>query len=111
MGIVRYEQNGTVGYGRQREDGSMVAIDDGPAAAAGRAREIALDAAERPVVEGANLLAPVVPTGMLCNGLDYRKHAEESGDSGARAADPVHEAALGGAAIRKQVRAGDRPDG
>ena len=44
MRVVRYEQNGTVGYGRQRDDGSIVAIDDGPAAAAGRAWEIALDA-------------------------------------------------------------------
>ena len=79
MRIVRYEQNGTVGYGRQREDGSIVAVDDGPAATAGRAWEIALDAADGPVVEGANLLAPVVPTGVLCIGLNYRKHAEESG--------------------------------
>ena len=79
MRIVRYEQNGTVGYGLQRDDGSIVAIDDGPAAAAGRAWEIALDAGDGPVVEGANLLAPVVPTGVLCIGLNYRKHAEESG--------------------------------
>ena len=40
---------------------------------------MALDAADGPVVEGANLLAPVVPTEMLCIGLNYRKHAEESG--------------------------------
>ena len=79
MRIVRYEQNRAVGYGRQRDDGSIVAIDDGPAAAAGRAWEIALDAADGPVVEGASLLAPVVPTGVLCIGLNYRKHAEESG--------------------------------
>ena len=79
MRIVRYEQNGTAGYGRQRDDGSIVAIDDGPAAAAGRAWEIALDPADGPVVEGATLLAPVVPTGVLCIGLNYRKHAEESG--------------------------------
>ena len=79
MRIVRYEQNGTAGYGRQRDGGSIVAIDVGPAAAAGRAWEIALDAADGPVVEGASLLAPVVPTGVLCIGLNYRKHAEESG--------------------------------
>ena len=79
MRIVRYEQNGTVGYGRQRDDGSIVTIEEGPAAATGRAWEIALDAADGPVVEGASLLAPVVPTGVLCIGLNYRKHAEESG--------------------------------
>ena len=78
MRIVRYEQNGRIGYGRERGDGSIVAIDDGPAAA-GRVWEIALDAPDGPVVEGATLLAPVVPTGVLCIGLNYRKHAEESG--------------------------------
>ncbi len=58
MRIVRYEQNG-----------SIVAIDDGRAAAARRAWEIAFDARDGPVVEGANLLAPVV-TGVLCIGLN-----------------------------------------
>ena len=79
MRIVRYEDRGAVGYGREREDGSIVVFDDGPAAAGGRAWEVALDAADGPVVEGASLLAPVVPTGVLCIGLNYRKHAEESG--------------------------------
>ena len=79
MKIVRYEQNGKIGYGHQRADGSIVSIEDGPTAAAGRAWEIAFDDPDGQVVEGASLLAPVVPTGVLCIGLNYRKHAEESG--------------------------------
>ncbi len=79
MRIVRYQRNGAIGYGRQRAGGSIVAIDDGPAAAAGRAWEVDLDAADGPIVEDATLLAPVAPAGLLCIGLNYRRHAEESG--------------------------------
>ena len=35
------------------------------------------EAADGAVVEGGRLPAPVVPTGVLCIGLNYRKRAEE----------------------------------
>ena len=80
MRIVRFERGGAIGYGVQRDDGSIVAIDYGPSASGGRAWELALEPpADGPVVEDPTLLAPVVPTGVLCIGLNYRRHAEESG--------------------------------
>ena len=86
MRIVRYAKGETVGYGCQREDGSIVAIDGDPVAgmavtgAAGRSRgAIAPYSVSRRVISGAQLLAPVVPASILCIGLNYRRHAEEGG--------------------------------
>ena len=86
MRIVRYAKGETVGYGCQREDGSIVAIDGDPVAgmavtgAAGRSRgAIAPYSVSRRVIGGAQLLAPVVPASILCIGLNYRRHAEEGG--------------------------------
>lgn len=71
MIIVRYStSSGATGYGAEQPDGSV--------------RRIAGDifgphevTSER--VEVAQLLAPVVPTQILGVGLNYRRHAEESG--------------------------------
>ncbi len=86
MRIVRYAKGATVGYGCQREDGSIVAIDGDPiegmavAGAAGGTRGgIAPYSVSRRVIGGARLLAPVVPRSILCIGLNYRRHAKESG--------------------------------
>ena len=108
MRIVRYAKGETVGYGCQREDGSIVAIAGDPLAGSGPlgpdgAGALSEDRAQpatsvhrssgspasrsghaywsvtRRVVSGARLLAPVAPPAVLCIGLNYRRHAEEAG--------------------------------
>ncbi len=71
MKIVRYrDEAGTVGYGAERENGDCLAIEG----------DIFADYSltDRPV-RVAKLLAPVTPPLILCIGLNYRKHAEETG--------------------------------
>jgi 2-keto-4-pentenoate hydratase/2-oxohepta-3-ene-1,7-dioic acid hydratase in catechol pathway len=69
--IIRYHnQQGEVGYAAQQPDGSAL--------------ELAGDIFNSPKtttgqVEVAKLLAPVQPTSIICIGLNYRKHAEETG--------------------------------
>jgi 2-keto-4-pentenoate hydratase/2-oxohepta-3-ene-1,7-dioic acid hydratase in catechol pathway len=69
--IIRYhDQQGEVGYAAQQPDGSAL--------------ELAGDIFNSPKttteqVEVAKLLAPVQPTSIICIGLNYRKHAEETG--------------------------------
>ena len=76
MRIVRYAKGETVGYGCQREDGSIVAINGDPLT--GMAGSAAYSVTRR-VISGAQVLAPVVPSSVVCIGLNYRRHAEESG--------------------------------
>ena len=71
MKIVRYADTaGAVGYGAVQENGACLAIDG----------DVFGDytVTDRPV-EPAKLLAPVIPALILCIGLNYRKHAEETG--------------------------------
>lgn len=70
MKIVRYlDSAGAAHYGSEQADGSVLRI-DGDVFAAHRVT------AERATV--AKLLAPVVPAQILCIGLNYRRHAEET---------------------------------
>lgn len=71
MRIIRYENNhGQIHYGAQQPDGS--------------ARQItgdifgSFEVTKQPA-EIKRLKAPVVPTNILCIGLNYRQHAKESG--------------------------------
>lgn len=71
MRIIRYlDNNGTTGYAAQQADGSTLRL-------AGN-----IYANPRVTAEKANvqkLLAPVEPSTIICIGLNYRKHAEETG--------------------------------
>ncbi len=69
MRIIRYlDQSGQPRYGCRHADGSATELDGdlfGEFRDSGRSAEVA------------KLLAPVVPTNLLCIGLNYRRHAEE----------------------------------
>ena len=82
MRIVRYAKGETVGYGCQREDGSIVAINGDPLAGSGPLGPGGTGAwsVTRRIISGARLLAPVAPPAVVCIGLNYRRHAEESGN-------------------------------
>ncbi len=71
MRIVRFEDaEGVVGFGVERGDGEVLELEGdvfGECSAGERG------------VEVARLLAPVVPPAVFCIGLNYRKHAEETG--------------------------------
>lgn len=71
MKIVRYlDKNGQTHFGRQREDNSVERLEgdiyNNPAPT-GETAEVA------------KLLAPIIPVAILCIGLNYRRHAAESG--------------------------------
>jgi 2-keto-4-pentenoate hydratase/2-oxohepta-3-ene-1,7-dioic acid hydratase in catechol pathway len=71
MRIIRYEDNqGNIKYAAQQADGSALKlygdIFAGPHLSGERA-------------EVARLLAPIVPASIICIGLNYRRHAEETG--------------------------------
>ncbi|MDP0498795.1 MAG: fumarylacetoacetate hydrolase family protein [Verrucomicrobiota bacterium JB022] len=71
MKIIRYQDsNGAVHYGAQNADGSAQRIQ-------GDVYGTYQVTAEKADV--AKLLAPVVPSQILCIGLNYRHHAEETG--------------------------------
>ena len=76
MRIVRYAKGETVGYGCQREDGTIVAINGDPLTGMPGGTPYSVT---RRVISDARLLAPVVPGSVLCIGLNYRRHAAESG--------------------------------
>ena len=76
MRIVRYAKGETVGYGCQREDGTIVAINGDPLAGMPGGTPYSVT---RRVISDARLLAPVMPGSVLCIGLNYRRHAEEAG--------------------------------
>jgi 2-keto-4-pentenoate hydratase/2-oxohepta-3-ene-1,7-dioic acid hydratase in catechol pathway len=71
MKIIRYrDKSGNVGYATQQGDGSAL--------------ELTGDIYNSPQVtqekaDVAKLLAPVVPSSIICIGLNYRRHAEETG--------------------------------
>ena len=76
MTIIRYQQQDPIPrYGVRDADGTIRALDDDPfdAFASGRS----LSAGDP--VSNATLLAPIAPPSILCIGLNYRHHAEESG--------------------------------
>ena len=80
MRIVRYEQNGTVGYGRQRHDGSIVAI----WRRSGRGREAGVGdriGSRGPTGHGNGGHSPGAGGAdrALCVDLNFRKDARESG--------------------------------
>jgi 2-keto-4-pentenoate hydratase/2-oxohepta-3-ene-1,7-dioic acid hydratase in catechol pathway len=72
MRIVRFQHAGAIYHGRQVDDASAEIIEgdlfDAPAPTG---RIVTID----------KLLAPIVPVDILCIGLNYRKHAEESGSA------------------------------
>lgn len=72
MRIVRFQHAGEVLHGRQVDDASAEVI-EGDLFGAHRltGRVVAIE----------KLLAPIVPADILCIGLNYRKHAEESGSA------------------------------
>ena len=82
MRIARYAKGETVGYGCQREDGSIVAINGDPLAGSGPLGPGGTGAwsLTRRIISGARLLAPVALPAVVCIGLNYRRHAEESGN-------------------------------
>src|SRR5260370_35700170 len=71
MHIIRYQdKQGTIGYAAQQPDGSALKIPG--------------DIFNSPQVTTeqitvTKLLAPIHPTSIICIGLNYRKHAEETG--------------------------------
>lgn len=71
MRIIRYEdKNGNIGYATQQADGSALKL-------AGDIYANPTPTTER--AEVARLLAPIAPTSIICIGLNYRRHAEETG--------------------------------
>jgi 2-keto-4-pentenoate hydratase/2-oxohepta-3-ene-1,7-dioic acid hydratase in catechol pathway len=71
MKIIRYEDNkGNINYAMQQNDGSALKLN-------GYIYSTPQVTSERAVV--AKLLAPVQPTAIICIGLNYRKHAQETG--------------------------------
>jgi len=72
MRIVRFLSGGTEHYGRQLDDQTAAEIEGG---LLGQRRETG----RRLRID--KLLAPIVPTDILCIGLNYREHAAESGSA------------------------------
>ena len=71
MRIVRFQSDsGDIQYGQQQPDGTVTVID-------GCIFGEHHDTGQPATVD--KLLAPVVPSAVLCIGLNYRKHAEEGG--------------------------------
>lgn len=72
MRIIRFESEGAVRFGRQIDETSAEVLEGDLFASSWPTGEVV--AVER-------LLAPLVPVDILCIGLNYRKHAEESGSA------------------------------
>jgi 2-keto-4-pentenoate hydratase/2-oxohepta-3-ene-1,7-dioic acid hydratase in catechol pathway len=71
MKIIRYQdKQGVIGFATQQSDGSALKLDGDIYASPKITTE---------KIEVAKLLAPIVPTSIICIGLNYRKHAEETG--------------------------------
>jgi 2-keto-4-pentenoate hydratase/2-oxohepta-3-ene-1,7-dioic acid hydratase in catechol pathway len=71
MRIIRYEdKNGNIGYAAQQADSSALKV-------SGDIYRNPTPTTER--AEVARLLAPIAPTTIICIGLNYRQHAEETG--------------------------------
>lgn len=72
MKIIRYaDPSGRIAYASQRPDGSAVELEGDPLTGAVENK------AGRPAAVH-KLLAPIVPTNLMCVGLNYRHHADES---------------------------------
>ncbi len=70
MKIIRYlDRLGVIHYGSEQSDGSVLRIEGDVFGA----HQVTADRADL-----AKLLAPVAPTQILCVGLNFRRHAEES---------------------------------
>jgi len=71
MKIIRYQsQQGEVGYAAQHADGTALKL-------AGDIFNLPKVTTEKVVV--AKLLAPIQPSSIICIGLNYRRHAQETG--------------------------------
>ena len=71
MKIIRYrDKNGNIGYAAQQDDGSALIL-TGDIYNSSQVTQKKADVAK--------LLAPVVPSSIICIGLNYRRHAEETG--------------------------------
>jgi 2-keto-4-pentenoate hydratase/2-oxohepta-3-ene-1,7-dioic acid hydratase in catechol pathway len=71
MKIIRYQdRQGNIGYAAQQRDGSSLKLAGDVYVAPHVTREKA---------DVARLLAPIAPTSIICIGLNYRRHAEETG--------------------------------
>ena len=71
MKIIRYEDNkGNINYAAQQPDGSALKLN-------GYIYAAPQITSERATI--AKLLAPIQPTSILCIGLNYRQHAQETG--------------------------------
>jgi 2-keto-4-pentenoate hydratase/2-oxohepta-3-ene-1,7-dioic acid hydratase in catechol pathway len=71
MKIIRYQDaNGHIGHAQQHENGSATRISGDIYGEYSPTEE---------TVENYKLLAPIVPTSILCIGLNYKQHAAESG--------------------------------
>jgi 2-keto-4-pentenoate hydratase/2-oxohepta-3-ene-1,7-dioic acid hydratase in catechol pathway len=70
MRLVRYQDSaGNIFYGSQQADGSALKLDGNPFSGLTPTGQKA---------DVVRLLAPVAPTQILCIGLNYRRHAEET---------------------------------
>ena len=70
MKIIRYlDRLGVIHYGSEQSGGAVLRIEGDVFGA----HQVTADRADL-----AKLLAPVAPTQILCVGLNYRRHAEES---------------------------------
>lgn len=71
MKIIRYlDKTGKTGYASRQSDGSAVKLE-------GTLYEGLRQTSETAYIS--RVLAPVEPTGIICIGLNYRRHAEETG--------------------------------
>jgi 2-keto-4-pentenoate hydratase/2-oxohepta-3-ene-1,7-dioic acid hydratase in catechol pathway len=71
MKIIRYQdRQGNIGYAAQQKDGSSLKL----------AGDVyAMPQVTREKADVAKLLAPIAPTSIICIGLNYRRHAQETG--------------------------------
>ena len=76
MRIIRFIKNGKISYGAQNDDGSVFIINGNPLISD---QGVFSYSVTRRVISGYELLAPLIPSSIICIGLNYRKHAEESG--------------------------------
>ncbi len=74
MRVIRFQHAGDTHYGQPAGDGTALVIETDPTGGPFTGYRLT---DRRMVVE--RLLAPVVPTDILCIGLNYRDHAAESG--------------------------------
>ena len=74
MRIIRFKKNGKISYGAQNDDGSVFVINGNPLISD---QGVFSYSVTRRVINGYELLAPLIPSSIICIGLNYRKHAEQ----------------------------------